>query len=380
MTIFAQNSYNLSDLITLGKKQNLGLKTTSLEVEMNKKLQNTAFDLPKTDFSMQYGNVNNFQIDYSFNVVQNFSLPKVYQKKFQYNQQQTLMSEKKLLLQEKELIFQIKSIYYHLSFLYEKNNLLEKQDSLQKILVHIAEVRVKTGEGKMLEKLSSELLLKEIENQRNQIQNDLKIQKEELKKLLNLQEDFEIFDKKILKNNFNITQIDVQQNPQLLYLQQQIELQKKNVELQKTNFLPDLRLGYYNMQESKNPNLHVAQLGIAIPIFNVGRKANLNGAKIQQEMNENHFLHQKQVITQNGNILISQWQKSLQNLEYYEKTALPQAEKIQNTFQKAYQSGEIAYTELAQSRLQTFQIAMNYIQELANYNQIVTQIEFLIGN
>ncbi|TAE69669.1 MAG: TolC family protein [Bacteroidetes bacterium] len=379
MSVFSQPIISLENAIELTKKQNLGLQTTALEIEMTKKMQKTAFDLPKTDFSMQYGNVNNFQIDYSFNVVQSFSLPNVYQKKLAYNKQQTTLTEKKLAYQQKEIIKLVKIAYYQIVFLYEKKNLLSKQDSLQTSLTKTATTRVRIGEGKELERLSANLMLQDLKNQQNQIENELKIQKEELKKLLNLETDFDIADKKLTKRFFNFAQIDVSKNPQLIFLKQQIELQKTNTKVQKTAFSPDLRLGYYNMRESENPNLHVAQLGIALPIFNIGRKAMVSSAQIQEKIAESQLNYQQQITERNAQILKAQFERSQEAINYYENVALIEIDKIQNTFQKAYQSGEISYVELTQNRLQTFQILMNYWQELSNYNQIIIQIEFLTG-
>lgn len=379
MSLFSQQIVNLEKAIEIAKKQNLGLQTTALEIEMTRKMQKSAFDLPKTDFSMQYGNVNDFQVDYSFNVVQNFSLPHVYQKKLKYNQQQTILTEKKRSFQEKEMIKMIKITYYQMTFLYEKQALLLQQDSLQKLLLRTAEVRVRTGEGKELEKLSANLLLQDLKNQLLQVDNELKVQKEELKKLLNITDNIEIEDKKLIKRFMNMTQIDVSKNPYLLFSKQQIELQKSNTEVQKTAFSPDLKLGYYNMRENENPNLHVAQLGVALPIFNTGRKAMLASAKINEKMAESQFAYQTQTTERNFEILKAQLERSQEAINYYENNAIPQIDKIQKVFQKSYQSGEISYVELTQNRLQTFQILMNYLQELSNYNQIIISIEFLIG-
>ncbi|TAH29307.1 MAG: TolC family protein [Cytophagales bacterium] len=379
MPLFSQQIVNLEKAIEIAKKQNLGLQTTALEIEMTRKMQKSAFDLPKTDFSMQYGNVNDFQVDYSFNVVQNFSLPHVYQKKLKYNQQQTILTEKKRSFQEKEMVKMIKITYYQIIFLYEKQALLLQQDSLQKLLLRTAEVRVRTGEGKELEKLSANLLLQDLKNQLLQVDNELKVQKEELKKLLNITDNIEIEDKKLIKRFMNMTQIDVSKNPYLLFSKQQIELQKSNTEVQKSAFSPDLKLGYYNMRENENPNLHVAQLGVALPIFNTGRKAMVASAKINEKIAESQFAYQTQTTERNFEILKAQLERSQEAINYYENNAIPQIDKIQKVFQKSYQSGEISYVELTQNRLQTFQILMNYLQELSNYNQIIISIEFLIG-
>jgi cobalt-zinc-cadmium resistance protein CzcA len=372
--IFAQKVIDLPTAIETAKAQHLGLKTAGLEVEMMRQAEKTAYDLPKTEFSTQYGNVNNFNVDYSLNISQTFNLPTVYRKRLAYNAQQTQLAEKKRAIQERELVQMVKSVYYNLVFLYEKEALLGRQDSLYQQLAKGAEVRLRTGEGKALEKMSADLQWHEIQNLLKQTASELQVQKIELARLLNATEVIEIADKKLTKKVLT-AQMDVMQNLQIQTLQQQIAVQKANTQVQKTAYSPDIRLGYYNMQESRNPNLHVAQVGVAIPIFNAGKKASVASSRVGEEVAESQLAYQRQTLENELAKLKMQYERSQQALAYYENVAMPQIQAIEKQLQKAYSSGEIGYVEWTQNRLQTFQIQMNYLQELANYNQIVVALE-----
>ncbi len=371
---FAQKVFDLPTAIETAKAQHLGLKTSALEVEMMRQAEKNAFDIPKTEISTQYGNVNDFNIDYSLNISQTFNLPTVYRKRLAYNQQQTQLAEKKRTIQERELVQAVKSVYYEIVFLYEKETLLGRQDSLYQQLVRGAEVRLRTGEGKALEKMSADLQLQEIQNQLKQIASDLQVQKKELARLLNITEAFDIADKKLTKRALT-TNIDLTQHPQIQTLEQAVKVQKANTQVQKTAYSPDIRLGYYNMQESRNPNLHVAQVGVSIPLFNAGRKANVASARVGEQVAESQLAYQRQTLEREADKWKTQYERSQQALAYYETIALPQIQAIEKQLQRAYSSGEIGYVEWTQNRLQTFQIQLNYVQELANYNQIVVVLE-----
>ena len=67
-------------------------------------------------------------------------------------------------------------------------------------------------------------------------------------------------------------------------------------------------------------------------------------------------------------------------MEYYEKSALPQADLIIKTATKSYQVGEIEYVEFAQNITQAWQIKEAYLYDLQGFNQIVINIETIIGN
>jgi heavy metal efflux system protein len=67
-------------------------------------------------------------------------------------------------------------------------------------------------------------------------------------------------------------------------------------------------------------------------------------------------------------------------LDYYEKFALPQSELIIRTATKSYQAGEIEYVEFAQNITQAWQIKESHLSELQTFNQIIINIETIIGN
>jgi cobalt-zinc-cadmium resistance protein CzcA len=222
--------------------------------------------------------------------------------------------------------------------------------------------------------MSADLQWQEIQNQLKQTASDLQVQKKELARLLNVSEALEIADKKLTKRTLT-TNMDIAQHPKIQTLQQAIEVQKANTQVQKTAYSPDIRLGYYNMQESRNPNLHVAQVGVSIPLFNAGKRASVASAKVGEQVAESQLAYQRQTLEREADKWRAQYERSQQALVYYETVALPQIQSIEKQLQRAYSSGEIGYVEWTQNRLQTFQIQLNYVQELANYNQIVVALE-----
>jgi cobalt-zinc-cadmium resistance protein CzcA len=70
----------------------------------------------------------------------------------------------------------------------------------------------------------------------------------------------------------------------------------------------------------------------------------------------------------------------LKSLNYYEKSALPQADLILKTATKSYQAGEIEYIEFIQNITQGWQIKEMYLSELQIFNQQIINIETLIGH
>ena len=67
-------------------------------------------------------------------------------------------------------------------------------------------------------------------------------------------------------------------------------------------------------------------------------------------------------------------------IDYYTKTALPNAEIISKNAQKAFQNGEIGYVEYLQSLETVLSIQQNYLNAISQFNQNNINIQYLLNN
>jgi cobalt-zinc-cadmium resistance protein CzcA len=81
-----------------------------------------------------------------------------------------------------------------------------------------------------------------------------------------------------------------------------------------------------------------------------------------------------------------QWQRAVQefiknrsSLNYYETSALQNADLILRQSGAAFKGGEIDYTEYWLAIRNAIQIKDNYLNNLNNFNQSVINLEFLAG-
>ena len=65
-----------------------------------------------------------------------------------------------------------------------------------------------------------------------------------------------------------------------------------------------------------------------------------------------------------------------QNLEFYEKTGLPQAVEILNSAQKTKKLGVATTFEYLQSIRQAFDLKMSYLAALQAYNDAVLRLDY----
>ena len=73
------------------------------------------------------------------------------------------------------------------------------------------------------------------------------------------------------------------------------------------------------------------------------------------------------------------YEKDKRSLEYYENTALPNAQLILQQGQKAFRSGDVGYVEYLQAIKTGNELQLNYLDQLNQYNQSVLRLLWLSG-
>jgi cobalt-zinc-cadmium resistance protein CzcA len=197
------------------------------------------------------------------------------------------------------------------------------------------------------------------------------------------------FDERTL--NLSLDSLSISQNPQLGFLKQQVEIAEQERKVVNAKFFPDINVGYFNQTligTSANGNGELAtssdrfqgfMVGLSIPIWFVPQSAKVKAARINEEklqlqVDYNHALMQ------------SQWQQTVQeyiknksSVNYYQTSALQNAELILRQSNLAYRNGEIDYMEHWLTVRNALQIRENYLNNLNNLNQSVITLEFLAG-
>ncbi len=389
----AQAKLTLPEAIEEAKKNNLQVKTGLYEIDAQKMLKKTAVDIGKTNFTWLGGQYNSPKFDNSFTISQTMPLPTTFKKTTALYESQVKSSELKWLITKNDLTFQVKQAYYSLLFLYAKQTLLVQQDSLLAQFVKAAELRLRTGEGTVLEKSMAENQWFEGKNLIAQNKSDVQIAQSQLKVLLNATSSIDIAARTVGKPAFQLGDTSLlTQNLRYQYLKQQIEVSQKMTSVEKAKLSPDLTLGYFNQsligkytvkgQEIAYGGTHRfqgVQVGIAIPIWTKPQKARIAGAKIAEQIAETQAEAYQKSIQGEMEQMVQQYLKFENTLAYYETRILPNAVLIQKNAQKAFQGGDIGYVVYAQALHSVLNTQLAYLASLQDYQQTIIQIEYLLG-
>ena len=75
--------------------------------------------------------------------------------------------------------------------------------------------------------------------------------------------------------------------------------------------------------------------------------------------------------------LAEQYKKAAQDVDFYEKTALPQAKRLIDLADISRRNGEIGYAEWSIATMQSWGIEQAYLEAIRAYNRVVVEIQTL---
>ena len=384
----------LQQAIDTALKNSSSIRIANYSVDLQKALRRSAVNIDKTSINLSQGQINSSNYDNNLNISQRFEYPTVYSNQLKLADARIKGSQSQVEINRLNLANNVKTTYYQLVYFINKRALFVMQDTLYNNLVRASTVRYRTGESTLLEKTTSEAQSLELKNRMQQNEIDILIAQQQLQVLLNTKENVTAADTSITKREIQLpTDTSVIANhPILKYLQQQIEINRKETDVQKAKRLPDFLVGYTNQSFRGIQNVNGVnekftgsdrfnsfQLGIAIPLLPGGYKSKIVAAKINEQVAQENFAYEQTNLTGQLNILLQQYYKHKSAIEYYENTALPQADLIIKNAEKGFRAGELTYIQYQQSLTTALKIKTDYIESIYQYNQSTLAIESIIG-
>jgi heavy metal efflux system protein len=385
----ATKVYTLQEAEARALAQNPAVGAAKLDIRRSQALEGAAWDIDKTQLQYATGKLPSGAYDNEISASQSFSFPTVYVHQAKLAEALTERSRINLSQREREIIRDVRLNYYGSVYAFSQLSLLRYQDSLYRQFLRAAQVRLRTGETNLLERVTAEAQLSEARNSVFQVEADRAIFQERLQAALATDTLITTADTVLLKLPFPIvTEEKLEQHPQLRLAKQEVEVRKAETKLERAKVLPDLQLGYTNRTiggSDDNPaaGFEPAQevsVGVAIPLWVKPQQSRIKAAKLQADAAQLNLEQARNELQADAAAALQQALKLQSSLEYYEATALPQAQLILTQATKAYKEGEISYQEYVQNLSRGLAIQANHLETLYNYNRAVIELQFLIEN
>lgn len=384
----AQTSISLQNAIDVAVKNNITLKNENLKAEYQKKLINTATNIPATNLNSTFGQYNSSYSDNQFGISQSFNFPTIYSRQKSLYTEEWNLSKFQVNLKRAELTKEVTKVFYSLLYLEEKEKLLMKSDTIFANFLQKSELRFLKGESNILEKTTAETQRGDIKLQLIQLREEQEILKSRFRLLLNSETDYKPSESKLkLILDETVDSTLVNQHPSMQFLEQQMKVSKSVTQLEKSKKLPSLTFGYSNTSITgmgaddivydRSTRFHSAQFGLDIPLLGGTHKNRIGASKLMETIAENEYTREKNTLQREFQNYLSLYKSNLEKMAYFEKTALPNSKIIIDTANKQFYNGEINYLEWVMLMNRSIAISGDYIDVLKNYNDTVIHLNYL---
>ena len=391
----AQNTrLDATQAVQFALDNNLNLKSSILTVDMQKTLVGAAVDIPKTEVSGEFGQMNSYRKDNSFNVSQSFDFPSVYVYQSKLASAQAKSSDWQLTSDKIEVATRVKQLYWQLSYLYSLQKLLIYEDSINHEFSIAAEKKAQIGESNSLEMVTARSQWLNSKNQLQKVQSDISIYYQKLQTEMNRHESFTIDDQNLKKLTLTsgLDSAAWLGNPVLSFYNHQVKVAGIEKKLECSKAFPDFTIGYFNQSIMGTQDVNGSpvtygagdrfsgfQLGVSVPIIFMPQVYTNKAARLKIKSAEIHADYVKQSINGTYNSLYNEYLKYAKSVDYYENQAIPEADLIIKQANASYKAGALDYLDYILSLNQVLEIREQYLEEINNLNQTVISIENILG-
>ncbi|MFD1002746.1 TolC family protein [Ohtaekwangia kribbensis] len=396
MTAHAQDAaLTLNDAIQQALDKHPAVEAARLETSRLTILERTAFELPKTDVSLLYGQYNSIQRgDNNLTISQSIPFPAVFVGQKTVNKAMTKAAMQQEIVSKNELVFLVKQTFNQLLHLKALHECLAEQDSLLTALLHVAEIQYKTGEATLLTVTMTETQLMEVKNLRARSESDKQIALNHLQRLCQSPSITDIAGSlETFTSPGYIGSLTIDTNPSVVLSRQQIEVADSYRSVEVSRIMPDLRVAYFNqsligMQNVNGQDQYFDShkrfqgfgIGLSFPLWlapHIARvKAAVLSTTIARKQRESLVLS----INQQYDAALQELSKNNTSLTYYREYALKSAALLAAQSQQAFRSGEVDQATVLLNVKQSLAIREGYLNALQQYNQSVITIDYLTGN
>jgi outer membrane protein TolC len=375
----AQQVLTENEAVAKALSNNKNIQAASLQVKQQQQLLKSAINLPNPDFFLE-SPTGKF---YTGSITQSFEFPTVYSNQYRLQKQQIGVAQKEKQLTETELKYRVRVLYLEIQYADSLTRQLYIQDTLYEKIKLSAIRQFKAGQIDYLQQTFAEAQYGEIHNQYQQSLTRAASLKVQLQWFTGIRDSIAVEPLTVVLSqtqfSFAPDSTALFSNPAVQLLQQQENVAKQNISLQKSKALPGLAFGYFNQGERTTKWSNRFRFGVTIPLWFGQYKSKINAAKTEQQViqNKQQGLQQElsaQVINTN-----SEMQTNWQSIQYYQQTGLRKAQEVITTSQRFFVSGEIDYISLLRNSNDAYNVYLKYLETVRNYNLSVINHKYLMG-
>ena len=379
---YCQNLISVDQAIDLSLTKNPQMKLADQKIDIQKSLIPSAFNLNNIEFVFQSPDGHGLRPTL-YHII---DFPTVYAAQYEAQKSQVKISEADKRVTTNQIKYSVRTTYLTLQYQISRKEILRKYDSLLSDLLDVNSLRYGVGQISKLEKVNGEAKYYLIQNQLRQTVVELKNARLLLSYLFGSPGDTtymptDKFSKNLTDINENLIDTSLSNNPLTDYYNQQVSLSRKQLKVESSRALPGFVWGFFNQATplDKTPIGVQFMYGINVPFAFWSYSAKIKGAKKGIEATTTQMRVNKNRLSADYSQALSQYTQYEQSLNYFETIGLEQSKEIIKNARQSFKSGAIGYYFYLQNLDQAFQIELNYLEVLKNYNQSIINLRYIKG-
>jgi cobalt-zinc-cadmium resistance protein CzcA len=375
------HAISVDQAVSIALRNNSSLKASENRVIQSQQLIGSAIDINKTEvyYNKDQNNIapNNLPLDV-WGVSQTLKFPTVYGAQRKVLKGQSEVMKNQHVLNQYVITKEVSKAYYESIYWKKMLSNFEYLDSLYTVFNQAAIARFEQGESNYLEKLTAETKKKNIALQVFQIQENIRKSNIILNQWLQSDTVFVVKDEALLPLEMEL--LDTLQHPAFLIHQNELNMSRNALTLEKQNLLPDIQ---FSLFQGNNDGVNAQsysgfQVGVAVPLWFGYQKSKIQSAKTNVVINSAENENFKTQLISKYRALLSDLKQHQKGLDYYNTSGKKLSTETLFHANAAFKSGEINYLEYIQLLENAKSIETNYLSNIFQYNLTVLEINYIM--
>lgn len=299
-----------------------------------------------------------------------------------YNKQSANLAQSEQTLVTSRLITETKVAYTNWLYNLVRFRLISRTTDLINLFIDSTGLQNVNSDSSSLEHLNLETQYADIQNQYFQAKQDYRISTNNIHQLIFSEDRFipsdttlelyTILTPRMGSDKFNPTKT-------LQYFQQQSDLQKADIAVEKSRIYPGFQVGYYNWDAGNDFHIRGFKVGLSVPLWFGIQNNKIKEARINSEIATNNIHDQEFTLGLTIENLKIQLDQLFVSISYYRENALKLADMQDKAAVKSFSEKQISYLIFLEQIEKSLTIKLAYLLKVRDYNLTAIQLEYYIN-
>lgn len=351
------------------------LQIAQLQVDEAATLQKQAIQLAPTQASFSYGQLDGPDIDWQWSITQNFGNIAAHIKRSQLAQRHVQSAVAQQALKQWQAQLEVESTWYQWQYAWSRWRAFAAQQNRYASYAEKATLQWQTGAISPLQAELAKTQALTVQQEATAAQLNYQDATTQLQQLTFMGEAIRPPTDTLPQRKLPGGSATINLEPLLSPTEAATAVAEQQVSLAKSQYFPQLSGGYFRQQLGGVAGFQGVTAGLAIPLWWGPNQGQLQQARLQQEQKLLQWEQQAFMLEQEAQRWLQQWQRLAAQLPTAQQYQA-QSQQLRKAATLAWEAGEIDYFRLVQLLDQAFQLQLQHLDLVHQYNQATIQFNY----